>query len=98
MKYILILFIWFYRKYISPFIPNRCRFYPTCSAYSLESLKKYGAIKGSLLTLYRVLRCHPFHPGGNDPVPENFNLGEKLYEGIRALSRIVSAVFKRLHP
>jgi len=98
MKYILISLVWIYRKGISPFIPSRCRFYPTCSTYSLESLQKHGALKGTLLTLYRVLRCHPFHPGGYDPVPENFNLGEKIYEGIRAVFSNLSSFFKRLHP
>lgn len=57
-----------YRR-ISPALPARCRFYPSCSAYALEALTVHGAIRGSCLTLRRLLRCHPFHPGGFDPVP-----------------------------
>jgi len=58
-----------YRKHISPASPPMCRYIPTCSAYALDALEKYGAIKGSLLALRRVLRCHPFRKGGYDPVP-----------------------------
>ena len=59
-----------YRRYVSPVLPARCRFYPSCSAYSLEALQKHGAIRGTGLTVWRLLRCHPFHPGGYDPVPD----------------------------
>jgi putative membrane protein insertion efficiency factor len=59
-----------YRRYVSPVLPARCRFYPSCSAYSLEALQKHGAIRGTALTIWRLLRCHPFHPGGYDPVPD----------------------------
>ena len=59
-----------YRRYVSPVLPARCRFYPSCSAYSLEALQKHGAIRGTGLTIWRILRCHPFHPGGYDPVPD----------------------------
>lgn len=59
-----------YRYAISPLIPSRCRFYPSCSAYGLEALKCHGFLTGSKLTLLRLLRCHPWHPGGFDPVPE----------------------------
>lgn len=58
-----------YRKFVSPLFPPSCRFYPTCSAYALEAIEKYGAAKGLLLSILRILRCHPFHPGGFDPVP-----------------------------
>lgn len=70
MKNILIFFIRIYRKYISP-LKGRpsCRFFPTCSQYAIEALEKYGAIKGSYLALRRILRCHPFHKGGYDPLP-----------------------------
>jgi putative membrane protein insertion efficiency factor len=51
---------------------NRCRFYPTCSSYALEALQLHGTIKGTYLSLRRILKCHPFHEGGIDPVPEKF--------------------------
>jgi hypothetical protein len=69
MKRILQGLVLFYRKFISPLKPPTCRFYPTCSAYALEALDKHGAIKGSVLTVKRIVKCHPFHPGGFDPVP-----------------------------
>ena len=59
----------FYRRNISPMFPPCCRFTPTCSAYALEAVEKYGALKGGFLALKRILKCHPFHPGGYDPVP-----------------------------
>lgn len=68
MKQLLIGIIRFYRKYISPAKPSCCRFYPTCSAYALEAIEKKGALVGTFLAVKRVLKCHPFHPGGYDPV------------------------------
>lgn len=65
---LLIYLVGFYRKYISPLKGPTCRFYPTCSQYSMQALKKYGAIKGTYLTIRRILKCHPFHPGGYDPL------------------------------
>jgi putative membrane protein insertion efficiency factor len=65
----LLLLIWIYRKIISPLKPPTCRFYPTCSAYAFEAIKKYGAFKGSVLAIKRLLRCHPMNAGGFDPVP-----------------------------
>jgi putative membrane protein insertion efficiency factor len=62
-------FIRFYQKAVSPHFPSSCRYYPTCSAYAYEAVEKYGVLRGSFLALRRVLRCHPFHPGGYDPVP-----------------------------
>lgn len=59
----------FYRRNISPMFPPCCRFTPTCSAYALEAVEKYGALKGGYLAIKRILKCHPFHPGGYDPVP-----------------------------
>ena len=58
-----------YRYALSPLIGPRCRFYPTCSAYALEALDRHGAIKGGWLAVRRLGRCHPWHPGGYDPVP-----------------------------
>lgn len=58
-----------YRKLISPLLPPSCRFYPTCSVYALEAIQKHGALKGLYLAVRRILRCHPWNPGGYDPVP-----------------------------
>ncbi|MDP2211537.1 MAG: membrane protein insertion efficiency factor YidD [Candidatus Aquicultor sp.] len=57
-----------YQKTISPLFPPSCRFYPSCSSYALQAIRKYGAIKGGLMATGRILRCHPFSPGGHDPV------------------------------
>ncbi|SBT53319.1 membrane protein insertion efficiency factor YidD [Micromonospora narathiwatensis] len=59
-----------YRRWISPALPARCRFYPSCSAYAVEAVSRHGALRGAWLTVRRLSRCHPFHPGGHDPVPE----------------------------
>jgi uncharacterized protein len=68
-KIILIKLIRFYQKWISPIkMRPSCRFYPTCSQYAIDALSKYGAAKGSWLAVKRLLKCHPFHPGGYDPV------------------------------
>ena len=69
MSGILTLIIRFYRQFISTLKMPCCRFVPTCSEYALEAIKKYGAIKGSWLAIKRILKCHPFHKGGYDPVP-----------------------------
>ncbi|RKU18210.1 membrane protein insertion efficiency factor YidD [Candidatus Poribacteria bacterium] len=58
----------FYRRFISPILPPACRFYPTCSQYALEALERYGIFKGCWLTLKRLSKCHPYHPGGFDPL------------------------------
>lgn len=58
-----------YRRWISPALPARCRFYPSCSAYAMEALATHGAWRGFWLAFRRLLRCQPFHPGGYDPVP-----------------------------
>lgn len=69
MRKILILLIRIYRKFISPLKPPSCRFYPTCSQYAIDAIEKYGAVKGTFMAVKRILKCHPFHPGGYDPVP-----------------------------
>lgn len=69
MKKLLIYMIKFYRKYISPMKRTKCPYFPTCSEYGLEAVSKYGALKGGLLSLWRILRCNPFSKGGYDPVP-----------------------------
>ena len=69
MKRILLALIRAYRRWISPLKKPCCRLYPTCSAYALEAIEKYGALRGGFLALRRILKCHPFHPGGYDPVP-----------------------------
>ncbi|WP_085447176.1 membrane protein insertion efficiency factor YidD [Magnetofaba australis] len=58
-----------HQLFISPLLPPRCRFYPSCSQYAYEALSRHGALRGSWLAVRRVARCHPFHPGGIDPVP-----------------------------
>ncbi|WP_234969337.1 membrane protein insertion efficiency factor YidD [Bacillus massilinigeriensis] len=62
----------FYQVAISPLKPPSCRFYPTCSQYGLESVTRFGVFKGSLMTIIRILKCQPLHPGGHDPVPEKW--------------------------
>lgn len=58
-----------YRKTISPLLGSNCRFYPSCSQYSAGAFREFGFLKGAGLTLLRLARCHPFHPGGHDPIP-----------------------------
>jgi putative membrane protein insertion efficiency factor len=69
MKYILVFFIILYQKLMSPWLPPTCRFTPSCSQYAKEALVRYGVIHGVFLAVRRVLKCHPFHAGGYDPVP-----------------------------
>ena len=69
MSRLLILCIRFYQIFMSPLKPPTCRFYPTCSAYAIEAIQKKGPVKGTWLAIKRIAKCHPFHPGGYDPVP-----------------------------
>ena len=69
VKNLMIYLIKIYQKWISPLKPPTCRFVPTCSNYAVTAIERYGAFKGSLLTMKRLLKCHPFHKGGFDPVP-----------------------------
>ncbi|OGW31092.1 MAG: membrane protein insertion efficiency factor YidD [Nitrospirae bacterium GWF2_44_13] len=68
MRNILLGLIRLYKYALSPLLPASCRFVPTCSEYSAEAIEKYGALRGSYLSIRRILRCHPFHSGGYDPV------------------------------
>lgn len=68
MKYVMIFMIKLYRKFISPLLGSNCRFLPTCSQYAIEAITKYGALKGGFLSMKRIMKCHPFHPGGYDPL------------------------------
>ncbi|HIW71241.1 MAG TPA: membrane protein insertion efficiency factor YidD [Candidatus Levilactobacillus faecigallinarum] len=63
-----------YQRWISPLFPPTCRYYPTCSTYMLQALAKHGTVKGGLMGIARILRCHPFVHGGVDPVPDHFTL------------------------
>ena len=73
MKHIALLLIRFYQRCISPLFPAKCRFYPTCSAYAFTAIERFGFFRGGWLALRRILKCHPFHPGGVDPVPEKLD-------------------------
>ncbi|MBL7191951.1 membrane protein insertion efficiency factor YidD [bacterium] len=64
------LYILLYRRMISPLLGGNCRFYPSCSEYSMQVIEKFGAVKGGWLAVRRLAKCHPFHPGGYDPAPE----------------------------
>jgi putative membrane protein insertion efficiency factor len=68
-----------YQIAISPLLGPRCRFYPSCSNYAIESIAKYGVFVGAYLSLRRLLRCHPFNPGGYDPVPSDFSQKLSLF-------------------
>jgi putative membrane protein insertion efficiency factor len=69
IKKIFLFLILFYRRGISPFFTPRCRFQPSCSKYAYEAIEKHGVVKGGWLAFRRILKCHPFHSGGYDPVP-----------------------------
>ena len=70
MKRVMIAILRFYKRYISPLLPNACIYTPTCSEYAMEAIEKHGVFKGTGLAILRILRCNPFHEGGYDPVPE----------------------------
>jgi putative membrane protein insertion efficiency factor len=69
MRTALVLFIRGYQVAISPMLPASCRYYPSCSVYAVEAIEKHGALRGTWLAMKRIARCHPFRPGGYDPVP-----------------------------
>jgi putative membrane protein insertion efficiency factor len=69
MKQLALALIRFYQKAVSPWFPPACRYYPSCSSYAIEAVERYGLFRGAVLAAKRLLRCHPFHAGGYDPVP-----------------------------
>jgi len=70
IAYVLILLLRVYKWTISPMLGNNCRFYPSCSEYAMEAIRERGALKGVMLAAVRLCKCHPWHPGGHDPVPK----------------------------
>lgn len=83
MKYLIISLIRLYQKFISPHTPAVCKYYPTCSCYSLTAVKRFGAVKGSALAVWRILRCNPWSMGGIDYVPDKFTFKVKKYDYTR---------------
>ncbi|MDY6854170.1 MAG: membrane protein insertion efficiency factor YidD [Thermodesulfobacteriota bacterium] len=73
LKNTIITIITYYQKYISPLKPPTCRFIPTCSSYAIQAIETYGVFKGLGLSIFRVLKCHPFHPGGYHPIMKKDN-------------------------
>jgi putative membrane protein insertion efficiency factor len=69
VRHVFVALVRMYQVGLSPLLPASCRYYPSCSAYAITALEKYGAVRGAWLAVRRISRCHPFHPGGYDPVP-----------------------------
>ena len=80
MKTLLCGFLKVYRYAVSPMLGERCRFHPSCSSYALEAIERLGVLRGSWLAMRRVARCHPWHPGGYDPVPPAISRPEQEHE------------------
>lgn len=81
LRTLLLALVRAYRYLLSPWVGSSCRFHPSCSTYALEALEQHGALRGSWLTLRRLGRCHPFHPGGEDPVPPATAQPHKVVDG-----------------
>ena len=77
MKTIMLFLIKVYRFFISPLLGDNCRFQPTCSEYAVEAIEAHGALKGGYFSIRRIIKCHPFYPGGYDPVPSQQTHDEK---------------------
>lgn len=73
MRAVIILLLKMYKRALSPLLPPACRYYPTCSEYTMQAVSRYGAMRGLWMGLKRLSRCHPFHAGGLDPVPQESN-------------------------
>jgi putative membrane protein insertion efficiency factor len=92
VKAALLAAVRFYQRAISPALPPRCRFYPTCSAYAVEAIERHGAARGTWLALKRLAKCAPWHPGGVDPVPERAPAPPGTARGGRSSSMPTSSV------
>ncbi len=82
MKYLILGIIKLYKKLISPLFPPKCKYYPTCSCYAMTAVKRFGAVRGSALAVWRILRCNPWSMGGIDHVPEKFTFKVNKYDNI----------------
>ncbi|MFB3817841.1 MAG: membrane protein insertion efficiency factor YidD [Candidatus Methylomirabilales bacterium] len=76
-QHVLIFFIRVYQRWVGPAFPPACRFAPSCSYYALEAIERHGSLRGTWLAVRRLLKCHPYHPGGLDPVPERASSGNR---------------------
>ncbi len=89
MKYLAVILIKIYQKIISPMFPKSCKYYPTCSSYAIESYRRHGFFKGTILSVWRLLRCNPFSKGGVDKVPEEFSIFAALKNRLDKLLAVV---------
>ena len=86
MKRVLLALIGFYQRVISPLTPPKCKYYPTCSCYARTAIGRFGAVRGSVLAAWRLLRCNPWSMGGIDHVPDKFTFKVKKYDYLNDLS------------